>query len=146
MKIGKAIPFAGAIALLLGSAVGSAEAQEPIDNLLVQARPVCAIPGTVVLTWRVVNPKENGRVIIKSATVSGVYEGDVSFDPNPLPAGAQATGDDGPVPGDTKGKVTLTVDYVTAAGVVGQSKVSVDLSGQCRASDDNDGSARGDEH
>lgn len=133
--------FAGAVSLLAGLAVGLAEAQQRLHNVVVRGEGVCGTAGPVgryTLKWTVINPEVNGETTITSATESGAYEGEVDIEPNPLPAGESGTASDGPVPGSTEGPVTLKVDYVTAGGVKGQSTGRLYLEGNCVSSGDMD--------
>lgn len=130
----KAMRAVGAMSLLVGLAVGSAEEQQRTDNLTVSGRAECGTAGPVgryTLTWTVVNPEANGEITIISAAESGAYEGEVDISPNPLTEGQRGTGSDGPVSGNTKGTVTLHVDYVTAGRVRGESTGVVHLEGDC---------------
>lgn len=130
--------FVGAAALLLSLSIDSADAQH-IDNVTVSGEAQCGTAGPVgryALHWTVVNPKVNGETTILSATESGAYDNEINyFAPNPVPGGQDATASDGPVPGTTKGTVTITVEYVTAGGVRAQSTGSIHLDGDCRVPD-----------
>lgn len=133
-KTGKAMRAVGVMPLLVGLAVGSVEPQQPIDDVTVSGRAECGTAGPVgryTLIWTVVNPKVNGEITITSATESGAFEGEVDISPNPLTGGQRGTGSDGPVPGNTKGTVTLGVDYVTAGEVRGKSTGVIHLEGDC---------------
>ncbi|MQA92513.1 MAG: hypothetical protein GEU90_20205 [Gemmatimonas sp.] len=123
-----------AVALVLGLSQVPLEATWPVHELVVRGEGVCGTAGPVgryTLRWTVVNPEVNGETTIVSATESGAYEGTVSIEPNPLPAGANGTGTDGPVAGNTTGAVTLNVEYVTAGQVRGQATGELYLEGNC---------------
>jgi hypothetical protein len=89
---------------------------------------------TYTLEWTVENTSASYSLIVQSAVESGAWDGVVSISPNPIPAASDGTGSDGPVPGDTTGTVTLTVDWqlnIVTAVIDGTSTGTIDLDGSC---------------
>jgi hypothetical protein len=109
----------------------------PIAVALVTGTATCNIPtghDTYQLDWTIENVYPTNGLIINSAVQSGAWEGPVVVAPNPILIGASGSASDGPVPGDTVGTVTLTVDWeldAAVAVVTGTVIGTIELDGDC---------------
>jgi hypothetical protein len=122
---------AGALSLLM--ALSPATSDAGIAMVTATGVAVCDTAGPVgryTLNWTVTN-NQGAEIDITAAAESGAFTGTVTFTPDPVPDNTSATGSDGPVPGDTVGTVTLTVDWVVVGGPSGQAVGTIDLAGNC---------------
>ena len=113
--------------------VGVAPAGAGATGVFVTGEAVCDLPtgnGTYQLNWMVEN-FQDFEIVVDSAVESGAWVGNVTLTPNPIPSTDTATGSDGPVPGDTVGVVTLTVQWSVVGGPSGQAVGQIELDGTC---------------
>ena len=131
-KIAKLATALAAVAVAtLGLATTPAGAG--VFTVYVTGEAVCAVPTghpEYQLNWSVENANDF-EIVIGSAVESGAWAGNVTITPNPLAAFATGTGSDGPVPGDTAGTVTLTVNWSVVGGPSGVATGDISLNGDC---------------
>jgi len=129
------VTAAGACLMVLALAVPTASAQ--VYPVTVTGQATCGTAGPVgryTLNWTVTNG-DGLSLTVDSAVESGIFTGNVTILPAPIPPSSAGTGTDGPV-GNIPGVVTLTVNWTTSAGgtsvgTSGTSTGSITLAGNC---------------
>jgi len=128
--------IAVALAAVATAAVGFGAAPAGAGGapaVYVTGEAVCAVPTghpEYQLNWMVENIQDF-EIVIDSAVESGAWTGNVTITPNPIASAGSGTGSDGPVPGDTVGVVTLTVQWSVVGGPSGQAIGEIVLDGTC---------------